>query len=244
MVNYSNPIYQRVILKISGEALQGNAGFGIDSAILDRMVIEIKELVHIGVQIGIVIGGGNLCRGGSGLVKYGMNRIIGDHIGMLATIMNGLVMYNALNKAYVHSEMMSAIPIEGVCNHYNWMEAIDLLSNNKVVIFGAGTGNPCFTTDSAACLRGIEIKVDAVLKATKVDGVFSNDPIRYPNNSKLYEHLSYKEVLKRELRVMDLTAFMLARDYNLPIHIFNINKIGALKRIVMGYKEGTLITNI
>lgn len=242
MIHNINPIYRRIILKISGEALQGHKKFGIDSIILDRMALEIKELITIGVQIGIVIGGGNLCRG-TGLVQCDMNKVIGDHIGMLATIMNGLAMYNALNKVYVYSRLMSAIPLGGICDHYNCMDAINMLSKNKVVIFGAGTGNPCFTTDSAACLRGIEIKVDAVLKATKVDGVFSHDPIQYPKNSVLYKQLHYKEVLERELKVMDLTAFMLARDYNIPIHIFNINKIGALKRIIMGYQEGTIITN-
>lgn len=242
MKNHVDPVYRRIILKISGEALQGKKSFGMDSTIIDRMAVEIKELVSVGIQIGIMIGGGNLCRG-AGLVKCGIHSIIGDHIGMLATIMNGLVMFNALNKLYVYTKLMSAIPLEGICDHYSWATAIDLLSNNTVVIFGAGIGNPCFTTDSAACLRGIEIKADAVLKATKVDGVFSSDPIQYPSNSILYDRLNYKEVLECELKVMDLTAFTLARDYNLPIHIFNINKIGALKRIIMGDKEGTLITS-
>lgn len=243
MIKHMDPIYRRIILKVSGEAFQGgNKGFEVNSVILDRIAIEIKELISIGVQIGIVIGGGNLCRGAE-LIKFGIHQVIADHIGMLSTIINGLIMYNALNKVYVHAKLMSAIPLEGICDHYNWITAVDFLSNNKVVIFSAGTGNPCFTTDSAACLRGIEIKVDAILKATKVDGVFSNDPIQYPGNSILYEQLSYTEVLERELKIMDLTAFMLARDYNLPIHIFNINKIGALKRILMGYKEGTIITS-
>ncbi|URJ26500.1 UMP kinase [Blochmannia endosymbiont of Camponotus modoc] len=240
MVTHTKPIYRRIVLKMSGEALQGTEGFGIDTTVLNRMVTEVKELVKIGIQIGIVMGGGNLFRGAE-LVKSGMNRIVGDHIGMLATIMNGLAMRSALNHAYVHSHLMSAIPLNGVCDHYNWMKAINLLSNNWVVIFAAGTGNPLFTTDSAACLRGIEIKADVVLKATKVDGVFSTDPIQHPD-AILYEQLSYQDVLKRELKVMDLTAFTLAREHNLPIRIFNINKLGALKRIIMGYKEGTLIT--
>lgn len=240
MVTHTKPIYRRIVLKMSGEALQGTEGFGIDITVLNRMVTEVKELVKIGIQIGIVMGGGNLFRGAE-LVKSGMNRIVGDHIGMLATIMNGLAMRSALNHAYVHSHLMSAIPLNGVCDRYNWMEAINLLSNNWVVIFAAGTGNPLFTTDSAACLRGIEIKADVVLKATKVDGVFSTDPIQHPDAT-LYEQLSYQDVLERELKVMDLTAFTLAREHNLPIRIFNINKLGALKRIIMGYKEGTLIT--
>lgn len=236
----SKPIYRRVVIKVSGEALQGASGFGIDADMLDRMVIEVKELVCIGVQVGIVIGGGNLFRG-TGLVKSGMNRVIGDQIGMLATIMNGLAMCSALHRAYVHSHLMSAIPLNGMCDHYNWEKAINLLSNNRVVIFAAGTGNPLFTTDSAACLRGIEVKADVVLKATKVDGVFSTDPILHPDAT-LYEQLSYQDVLERELKIMDLTAFTLARDHNLPICIFNINKLGALKKIILGYKEGTLIT--
>lgn len=241
MINHKDPVYRRIILKISGEALQGSAGFGMNSEILDRMVLEIKDLVNIGIQIGIVIGGGNLFRG-TRLIKYGVNRVIGDHIGMLATIINGLVILSALHRVYVNSYLMSAIPLQGICAHYNWSKAIDLLSNNRVVVFGAGTGNPFFTTDSAACLRGIEIEADAILKATKVDGVFSNDPIQCPNDSTLYNQLSYRDVLDRELKVMDLTAFTLARDHSLPIHIFNIKKVGALKRILMGYKEGTLIT--
>lgn len=235
----TKPIYRRIIIKVSGEALQGAAGFGIDTTVLERMVIEVKELVHIGVQVGIVIGGGNLFRGTT-LVKLGMNRIIGDQIGILATIMNGLAMSNALHRVYVHSHVMSAIPLSGICDHYNWIEAINLLSNNRVVIFVAGTGNPLFTTDSAACLRSIEVKADVMLKATKVDGVFSTDPILHPD-AILYEHLSYKDVLERELKIMDLTAFTLARDHNLPIRIFNMNKFGALKKIILGYKEGTLI---
>lgn len=236
----AKPIYRRIVIKMSGEALQGTSGFGIDVDVLDRMVIEVKELVHIGVQVGIVIGGGNLFRG-TGLVPSGMNRVIGDQIGMLATIMNGLAMFSALHRAYVHSHLMSAIPLNGMCDHYNWVKAINLLSDNRVVIFVAGTGNPLFTTDSAACLRGIEVKADIVLKATKVDGVFSTDPILHPNAT-LYERLSYQDVLERELKIMDLTAFTLARDHNLPIRIFNINKFGALKKIILGYKEGTLIT--
>lgn len=236
----AKPIYRRVVIKVSGEALQGASGFGIDTNVLDRMVVEVKELVCIGVQVGIVIGGGNLFRG-TGLVQSGMNRVIGDQIGMLATIINGLAMCSALHRAYVRSHLMSAIPLSGMCDHYNWVKAINLLSNNKVVIFVAGTGNPLFTTDSAACLRGIEVQADVVLKATKVDGVFSTDPILHPD-AKLYEQLSYQDVLERELKIMDLTAFTLARDHNLPICIFNINKLGALKKIILGYKEGTLIT--
>lgn len=237
----AKPIYQRILLKLSGEALQGAEGFGINANVLDRIALEVKELVELSIQVGVVIGGGNLFRG-TGLAKAGMNRVVGDHIGMLATVMNGLAMRDALHRAYVNARLMSAIPLNGVCDNYSWAEAISFLCNNRVVIFASGTGNPFFTTDSAACLRGIEIKADAVLKATKVDGVFSADPIEY-TNAILYDQLSYQDVLKQELKVMDLAAFALARDHNLPIRVFNINKPGALRRVVMGDKEGTLITN-
>ncbi len=239
MATNAKPVYQRILLKLSGEALQGSEGFGIDPAVLERMAQEIKELVELGVQVGMVIGGGNLFRG-AGLAKAGMNRVVGDHMGMLATVMNGLAMRDALHRAYVNARLMSAIPLNGVCDDYSWAEAISLLRSGKVVIFSAGTGNPFFTTDSAACLRGIEIEADIVLKATKVDGVFSEDPVRNPQAT-LYDALSYQDVLEKELKVMDLAAFTLARDHQLPIRVFNMNKAGALRRVVMGEAEGTLI---
>lgn len=234
--------YRRILLKLSGEALMGDEGFGIDPKVLDRMAGEIKELVELGVQVGLVIGGGNLFRGEK-LSRAGMNRVVGDHMGMLATVMNGLAMRDALHRAFVNARMMSAIPLNGVCDDYNWAEAISLLKSGRVVIFSAGTGNPFFTTDSAACLRGIEIEADVVLKATKVDGVYSADPVKDPTAT-LYQHLSYDEVLERELKVMDLAAFTLARDHNLPIRVFNMNKPGALRRVIMGENEGTLISRV
>ena len=233
------PAYRRVLLKLSGEALQGSEGFGIDPAVLERMAQEIKELVELGVQVGLVIGGGNLFRG-AGLAKAGMNRVVGDHMGMLATVMNGLAMRDALHRAYVNARLMSAISLQGVCDSYSWAEAISQLRAGKVVIFSAGTGNPFFTTDSAACLRAIEIEADVVLKATKVDGVFTDDPVKNPD-AVLYQELSYDEVLEKELKVMDLAAFTLARDHDLPIRVFNMNKPGALRRVIMGEPEGTLI---
>ena len=233
------PAYRRVLLKLSGEALQGSEGFGIDPAVLERMAQEIKELVELGVQVGLVIGGGNLFRG-AGLAKAGMNRVVGDHMGMLATVMNGLAMRDALHRAYVNARLMSAISLQGVCDSYSWAEAISQLRAGKVVIFSAGTGNPFFTTDSAACLRGIEIEADVVLKATKVDGVFTDDPVKNPD-AVLYQELSSDEVLEKELKVMDLAAFTLARDHDLPIRVFNMNKPGALRRVIMGEPEGTLI---
>jgi uridylate kinase len=239
MTTNAKPVYQRILLKLSGEALQGAEGFGIDAIILDRMAHEVKELVEMGIQVGIVIGGGNLFRG-AGLAKAGMNRVVGDHMGMLATIMNGLAMRDALHRAYVNARLMSAIQLNGMCDNYSWVEAISLLRNNRVVIFSAGTGNPFFTTDSAACLRGIEIEADVVLKATKVDGVYSSDPVKN-SDATLYKQLTYQDVLERELKVMDLAAFTLARDHGMPIRVFNINKPGALRRVLMGENEGTLI---
>ncbi|MBO1519756.1 UMP kinase [Oceanisphaera pacifica] len=234
------PAYKRVLLKLSGEALQGEEGFGIDAVILERMAQEIKELSELGVQVGVVIGGGNLFRG-AGLAEAGMNRVVGDHMGMLATVMNGLAMRDALHRAYVNARLMSAITLEGVCDTYNWSNAIGLLRKGQVVIFSAGTGNPFFTTDSAACLRGIEIEADVVLKATKVDGVYSDDPVKNPD-AELYNHLGYNDVLEKELKVMDLAAFTLARDHDMPIRVFNMNKPGALRRAIMGETEGTLIS--
>ena len=231
--------YRRILLKLSGEALQGDEGFGIDPAVLERMAQEIKELVELGVQVGLVIGGGNLFRG-AGLAKAGMNRVVGDHMGMLATVMNGLAMRDALHRAYVNARLMSAISLQWICDSYSWAEGISQLRAGKVVIFAAGTGNPFFTTDSAACLRGIEIEADCVLKATKVDGVYSEDPVKNPE-AELYTELDYNDVLEKELKVMDLAAFTLARDHNLPIRVFNMNKPGALRRVIMGEQEGTLI---
>lgn len=241
MTTNPKPAYKRILLKLSGEALQGKEGFGIDPTVLDRMAQEIKELVELGVQVGLVIGGGNIFRG-AGLAAAGMNRVVGDHMGMLATVMNALAMRDALQRAYVNAKVMSAIPLNGVCDSYNWAEAISQLRNGRVVIFSAGTGNPFFTTDSAACLRGIEIEAEIVIKATKVDGVYTEDPEKN-SDAELYTHLTYESVLEKELKVMDLAAFTLARDHEMAIRVFNMNKPGALRRVVMGEQEGTLINN-
>ncbi|AFU18986.1 UMP kinase [Actinobacillus equuli subsp. equuli] len=236
----SKPIYNRILLKLSGEALQGDEGFGIDPSILDRMALEIKELVEMGVEVGVVLGGGNLFRGAK-LAKAGMNRVVGDHMGMLATVMNGLAMRDALHRADVNAKLMSAFQLNGICDTYNWSEAIKMLREKRVVIFSAGTGSPFFTTDSAACLRGIEIEADVVLKATKVDGVYDKDPAKFAD-AKLYNQLSYAEVIDQELQVMDLAAFTLARDHSMPIRVFNMVKPGALKQVVTGTTEGTIIS--
>jgi len=241
MTTNPKPAYRRILLKLSGEALMGNEDFGIDAKVLDRMAQEIKEIVELGVQVGLVIGGGNLFRG-AGLAEAGMNRVVGDHMGMLATVMNGLAMRDALHRAYVNARLMSAIELRGVCDSYNWAEAISLLKTGRVVIFSAGTGNPFCTTDSAACLRGIEIEADIVLKATKVDGVYSEDPVKNPD-AEFYSTLEYREVVEKELKIMDLSAFTMARDHNLPMRVFNMTKPGALRRVIMGEAEGTLISN-
>lgn len=236
----SKPIYKRILLKLSGEALQGDEGFGIDPSILDRMALEIKELLEMGVEVGVVLGGGNLFRGAK-LAKAGMNRVVGDHMGMLATVMNGLAMRDALHRAEVNAKLMSAFQLNGICDTYNWSEAIKMLREGRVVIFSAGTGSPFFTTDSAACLRGIEIEADVVLKATKVDGVYDKDPAKHAD-AVLYKQLSYEEVIDKELQVMDLAAFTLARDHGMPIRVFNMGKAGALRNVILGTEEGTTIS--
>ncbi|SDX07140.1 UMP kinase [Marinobacter mobilis] len=235
----SQPRYKRVLLKLSGEALMGELDFGIDPKVLDRMALEIGALVGIGVQVGLVIGGGNLFRGAA-LSAAGMDRVTGDHMGMLATVMNGLAMRDALERSNIRTRVMSAIPMSGIVEHYDRRRAVRDLKDGDVVIFCAGTGNPFFTTDSSACLRGIEIEADAVLKATKVDGVYSADPMLDPTAEK-YDHLTYDEVLDKKLGVMDLTAICLARDHDMPLRIFDMNQPGVLTRIVTGEPEGTLV---
>lgn len=231
--------YKRILLKLSGEELMGDEGFGIDPKVLDRMALEIGQLVGIGVQVGLVIGGGNLFRGAA-LNAAGMERVTGDHMGMLATVMNALAMRDALERTNISSHVMSAIPMSGVVEHYDRRLAISYLKDGDVVIFAAGTGNPFFTTDSAACLRGIEINANVVLKATKVDGVYSADPMLEPS-AELFQRLTYDEVLDKKLEVMDLTAICLCREHNMPLRVFRMSKPGALLNLVVGGDEGTLI---
>lgn len=230
---------KRILLKLSGEALMGAESFGIDPGMLDRIAEEIKVIIDKGIQVGLVIGGGNLFRGEK-LANAGMNRVAGDHMGMLATVMNSLAMQDALERIKVGTRVMSAISLTGVCEDYDRRFAIRFMQDSQVVIFTAGTGNPFFTTDTAACLRGIEIDADVILKATKVDGVFSADPNKDPDAIK-YESLTYSEALSKELGIMDLTAFCLARDHNKSIRVFNLNKPGALIEAVVNETEGTLI---
>ena len=231
--------YKRILLKLSGEALTGSENFGIDPKVLDSMALAIGQLVGIGVQVGLVIGGGNLFRGAA-LQKAGLDRVTGDHMGMLATVMNALAMRDALERSNIATRVMSAIPMSGVVDHYDRRKAVRALADGDVVIFSAGTGNPFFTTDSAACLRGIEIDAELVLKATKVDGVYSADPMKDPD-AKKYDRLGYDEVLNKKLEVMDLTAIVLCRDHNMPVRVFEMDKPGALLNIVRGGQEGTLI---
>lgn len=231
--------YKRILLKLSGEALMGREEFGIDPKVLDRMALEIGQLVGIGVQVGLVIGGGNLFRGAA-LSANGMDRVTGDHMGMLATVMNSLAMRDALERSSIPALVMSSISMVGVTDHYDRRKAVRHLAAGEVVIFSAGTGNPFFTTDSAACLRGIEVDADLVLKATKVDGVYDSDPFKNPDAQK-FERLTYDEVLDRKLGVMDLTAICLCRDHKMPLRVFDMNKPGALLNIVVGGAEGTLV---
>ena len=233
--------YKRILLKLSGEALNGEAKFGIDPEILNRLAREVKELVDLKVEVAIVIGGGNLFRG-EALSKIGLDRITGDHMGMLATMMNALAMRDAFVRADLDVRLMSAIPMSGIIDHYDRRKAINKLTLGKVVIFAGGTGNPLVTTDSAASLRAIEIKADLLLKATSVDGIYSADPNKDPTAT-LYSRLTYNEALKKELKVMDLTAFCQCRDHDLNLRVFNIHKVGALKNIILGAEEGTLVSN-
>lgn len=231
--------YPRVLLKISGEALMGDQGFGLDPDVVARVAGEIGSVVEAGAEVCVVIGGGNIFRGVS-VAAGGMERATADYMGMLATVMNALAMRDALERSNIATQVMSSIPMSGVVDHYDRRKAIRALSNGDVVIFSAGTGNPFFTTDSAACLRGIEIDADLVLKATKVDGVYSADPMK-DSNAIRYDELTFDEVLDKKLEVMDLTAICLCRDHNLPVRVFDMAERGALLSIVRGGDEGTLI---
>ncbi|MEG1082172.1 MAG: UMP kinase, partial [Pseudomonas sp.] len=234
--------YRRILLKLSGEALMGDEDYGIDPKVINRLAHEVIEAQSAGVEIALVVGGGNIFRG-AGLAAGGMDRVTGDHMGMLATVMNALAMRDALERANITAIVMSAISMVGVTDHYDRRKAMRHLNSKEVVIFAAGTGNPFFTTDSAACLRAIEIDADVVLKATKVDGVYTADPFKDPHAEK-FDHLTYDEVLDRKLGVMDLTAICLCRDHKMPLRVFNMNKPGALLNIVHGGAEGTLIEEV
>lgn len=233
------PVYQRILLKLSGEALLGDEDYGIDPAIIGRIANEILEVRNTGVQIAIVIGGGNIFRG-AGLAQSGIDRVTGDHMGMLATLMNSLALQDALEKAGVDARVMSAIAVHDVSEDYIRRRATRHLEKGRITIIAGGTGNPFFTTDTAAALRAIEVGADIVLKATKVDGVYSADP-KIDADAKLYETLSYDEVIEGKLGVMDANAIVLCRDQKMPIRVFNVFGAGNLMQIVKGKKVGTLV---
>jgi uridylate kinase len=233
------PKYKRILLKLSGEALMGDDAYGINRQTIDRIVSEISQVVALGVEVGVVIGGGNIFRGVA-LGAAGMDRATADYMGMLATIMNALALQDAMRRAGLNARVQSALNIEQVVEPYIRGKAIRYLEEGKVVIFAAGTGNPFFTTDTAAALRGSEIGAEVVLKATKVDGVYTADPKTHPDATR-YQRLSFDEAIIKNLRVMDATAFALCRDQKLPIMVFSIFKPGAMKRIVLGDDEGTQV---
>ncbi len=235
----SKPLYRRILLKLSGEALLGAESYGIDPNYLNRIAAEIKELVDMGMEVAVVIGGGNIFRG-AGLAQGGMERVTGDHIGMLATVINSLSLQDALENHSVNCRVMSALKINEVCEDYIRRRAVRHLQKKRVVIFAAGTGNPFFTTDSAASLRAVEIGADAMLKATKVDGVYDCDPMTNPGAVK-YEHITYSEVIEQNLQVMDTTAIVMCRDHAMPLRIFNLNKPDELLRVVTDESIGTSV---
>ena len=240
MSNLPNELkYQRVLLKLSGEALIGNEAYGIDPEVIDRLAAEISELNKRGAEVAVVIGGGNIFRG-TGLAARGIDRATADHMGMLATIMNSLAMQDALERIEIHARVMSALKINQVCEDYIRRRAVRHLEKGRVVILAAGTGNPFFTTDSAASLRAIEISAELLIKATKVDGVYSSDPVKN-NDAIRYETLNYDDVIERKLNVMDTTAVVLCRENKIPLRILDMTKPGVLLRAAMGENEGTLV---
>jgi uridylate kinase len=232
--------YKRILLKLSGEALMGDDSYGINHAVMEHVVSEILEVVRCNVEVAIVIGGGNIFRGMTTSENNQMDRATADYMGMLATVMNALALQDAMRHKELESRVQSALRIDQVVEPYIRGKAIRYLEEGKVVIFAAGTGNPFFTTDTAAALRGLEMNVDIVLKGTKVDGVYSSDPKIVPD-AKRYQNLSFDEAINKNLKVMDATALTLCRDQKLPLNVFSIFKTGALKRVVEGNNEGTLI---
>jgi uridylate kinase len=233
------PVYKRILLKLSGEALMGEDAYGINRDTIDRMVSEIKEVIDLNVEVGIVIGGGNIFRGVAPAAA-GMDRATADYMGMLATVMNALALQDAMRRVKLRSRVLSALTIQQVAEPYIRGRAMRYLEEKRVVIFAAGTGNPFFTTDTAAALRGMEMNVDIVLKATKVDGVYTDDPKTHPDAMR-FQKISFDEAIVKQLKVMDATALTLCRDQKLPICVFSIFKPGALKRVVVGGDEGTLV---
>jgi uridylate kinase len=236
----ADPVFKRILLKLSGEALAANQGFGVDPVRVHEIAAEIQDVHSLGVQIAIVIGGGNFFRGVAEQARD-MDRVSADHMGMLATMINALALQDALEKRGVYTRVMSAIEMHEVAEPFIRRRAIRHLEKERVVIFGAGTGNPYFSTDTAASLRAMEIKADVILKATKVDGIYDADPVLV-KDAKMFDQISYLDVMKRGLKVMDLTAISLCRDNNLPIIVFNLNRGGNIRRVVTGEKIGSLVS--
>lgn len=232
--------YRRVLIKLSGEALMGDVAYGISPEVIRRIASEVNELAESGVEVAIVMGGGNIFRG-AGLAAAGIDRVTGDHMGMLATVINSLAMQDALERLGVIARVMSAISINEICEDYIRRRAVRHLEKGRVVIFAAGTGNPFFTTDSAASLRAIEINADLLIKATKVDGIYSADPVT-DKSARRYNELSYDEVLEQKLAVMDATAIVLCRENNMPLRVLDMTQPGSMMRAVQGLNEGTLVT--
>ncbi len=233
------PVYKRILLKLSGEALMGDDPYGVNRETIDRIVSEIKDVHDLGVEVGVVIGGGNIFRGVAPAAA-GMDRATADYMGMLATVMNALALQDAMRRFKLRSRVLSALTIQQVAEPYIRGRAMRYLEEKRIVIFAAGTGNPFFTTDTAAALRGMEMNVDVVLKATKVDGVYSDDPKTHPDAMR-FQKITFDDAIVKKLQVMDATALTLCRDQKLPICVFSIVKPGALKRVVLGEDEGTLV---
>jgi len=233
-------VYKRILLKLSGEALMGECDYGIDPQVISRVATEIVELLEMNVQVAVVIGGGNIFRG-AGLAEGGIDRVTGDQMGMLATVINSLALQAALESHGANRRVMSAIQINEVCEDYIRRRAVRHLERGRVVVFAAGTGNPFFTTDSAASLRATEIDAELMLKATKVDGVYDADPMKN-SDAKMYKQLSYDQVLRDDLQVMDATAIVMCRDNDIPLRVFNMFHAGDLKRIALGEDVGTLVS--
>ncbi|NND54486.1 MAG: UMP kinase [Gammaproteobacteria bacterium] len=235
----ATPAYKRILLKLSGEALLGRENFGIDPDVLSRMAEELRDVSALGIQVGVVVGGGNIFRG-QGLARAGMDRVTGDHMGMLATLINSLALQDALERVDIHARVMSGLQINEVCEDYIRRRAVRHLEKGRITIFGAGMGNPFFTTDTAASLRAIEIGADMLVKATRVDGVYDSDPEKNPDATR-YEELTYDKVIADRLDVMDTTAVVMCRDNKLPIRIFDLHVPGNLMRLVTGENVGTLV---
>lgn len=238
----ARPVYERILLKLSGEALMGDMDYGIDPAYIRRLATEVKAVSDVGVEVAMVIGGGNIFRG-AGLAEAGMDRVTGDHMGMLATVINCLSMQDALENLGAYCRVMSALEINSVCEDYIRRRAVRHLEKGRIVLFAAGTGNPFFTTDSAASLRAVEVGADIMIKGTKVDGIYDKDPMKHDDAVK-YDVVSFDEAVEKRLGVMDQTAIVMCRDNNLPVKVFDMNQSGDLMRLVMGENVGTTVKQL